>query len=75
MFARLLVFLNPAIEYIREKYSDVQLIDGVKWGLIILFMIFIIGKISTVATWVISIGLIAFIAAKLYQKYIGPKKE
>lgn len=75
MFARLLVFLNPAIEYIRQKYSDVQLIDGIKWGLIILLLIFIIGKISTVATWIISAGLIVFIAAKLYQKYIAPKKE
>lgn len=74
MFARFLVFLKPMIEYIRQKYSDVQLIDGVKWGIIILLLIFIIGKISAIAVWLFSIALIAFVGAKIYQKYFNIKE-
>ena len=74
MFNRFLVFLKPMIEYICQKYSDVQLIDGVKWGIIILLLIFIIGKISTIAVWLFSIALIAFVGAKIYQKYFDPKE-
>lgn len=74
MFTRFLVFLKPMIGYIRQKYSDVQLIDGVKWGIIILLLIFIIGKISTIAVWLFSIALIAFVGAKIYQKYFDPKE-
>ena len=70
MFDRFLVFLKPMIEYIRQKYSDVQLIDGVKWGIIILLLIFIIGKISTIAVLLFSIALIAFVGAKIYQKEV-----
>ena len=73
MFARLLTFIQPAIEFIRQKYSDVQLIDAVKWGLIILFMIYIVSKISAVAVGIFAILLILFVAAKIYENYIAPK--
>ena len=74
MFTRFLVFLKQMIGYIRQKYSDVQLIDSVKWGIIILLLIFIIGKISTIAVWLFSIALIVFVGAKIYQKYFNPKE-
>lgn len=73
MFAKLMIFLNPIIDYVRQKYTDIQLMDGIKWGLIILLMIYIISKISAVAVGIFATVLIIFIAVKLFQNYILPK--
>lgn len=73
MFSKIMIFLNPIINYVRQKYSDIQLIDGIKWGLIILLMIYIISKISAVAVSIFAVVLIIFVAVKVWQNYILPK--
>ena len=72
MFTRLLLFLNPAVNYIRRKYSSIQWADAIKWGLIILLMLYIVSKISAIAVGIFTIVVLVFISVKVWQNYILP---
>ena len=73
MFTRLLLFINPVVSYVRRKYSDIQWADAIKWGLIILLMLYIVSKISAIAVSIFTIVVLVFIGVKVWQNYILPR--
>lgn len=70
MFTRLLIFINPVFSYVRRKYSGIQWADAIKWGLIILLMLYIVSKISAIAVGIFTIIVLVFIGVKMRQNYI-----
>lgn len=73
MFTRLLLFINPVVSYVRRKYSDIRWADAIKWGLIILLMLYIVSKISAIAVGIFTIIVLVFIGVKVWQNYILPR--
>lgn len=65
-------FVQEAIAFLKEKFTEVELKQGLLWGILIIMGLFILGQISHIAVYVAGAVLILFLGWKAYA-YIAEK--